>query len=81
MFRKLDEKPIYPKNGNKYRNNHGTFQFRYGRWVKLNDETQKTFCKKCATPYEYSKLLQCMQCPKCTPQKIIPIIQSMILQI
>ncbi len=74
MFRPLDEKPIYPKNGDIYRNNNGTFEFRYGRWVKINDEVQETFCKKCGTAYEYSKLLQCNMCPKCTPQKLAPII-------
>ena len=80
MFRPLDEKPIHPKNGERYRNNRGTFEFRYGRFVKINDGTQETFCKKCGTPYEYSRFLGCMRCPKCTDKKIAPIIQSMIME-
>lgn len=80
MFRKLDDKPISPKNGDKYRNNRGTFQMRNGTWIKLNDKTQETYCKKCGTPYEYSKLLQCLRCPKCTDKKIVPIIQEMIME-
>ena len=80
MFRKQDEKPIYPKNGDKYRNNNGTFEFRYGSWIKIGHETQETYCKKCNTPYEYSKFLRCMQCPKCTPQKLAPIIQQLVLE-
>ncbi len=78
MFRPLDERPIHPKNGEKYRTNKGTFEFRYGRFEKINNETQETFCKKCETRYEYSNLLKCYQCPKCTPQKLAPVIQKII---
>ena len=80
MIRPVDQKPINPKNGDVYRNNNGTFQLRYGSWIKINGETQNTFCKKCGTAYEYSHLLCCLQCPKCTPKKLIPIIQQMIME-
>ena len=78
MFRSADVKPENPKNGDKWRNNKGTFVFRCGSWKKINNETQQTFCKKCGNAYEYSKFLQCMQCPKCTPEKLAPIIQKII---
>lgn len=80
MFRPIDEKPIHPKNGDKYRNNDGTFEMRYGRWVKINNEVQEKYCKKCGTEYIYSHLLQCLQCPKCTPEKLRPKIHQMILE-
>lgn len=76
----IDIKPLNPKNGDKWRNNKGTFIFRFGSWKKINNETQNTFCKKCGREYEYSALLQAMRCPKCTDEKLVPIIQSMILK-
>lgn len=35
VIRSMDTKPIIPKNGDKYRNNRGTFMFRNGAWVLM----------------------------------------------
>lgn len=39
MIRPRDEKPIHPRNGDKYRNKAGrVFEMRYGTWIDLTPD-------------------------------------------
>ena len=71
MIRKIEEYPANPKNGTQWRNDKGTFEFRYGRWVKITDEVaDRKTCDKCGAAITFSKLLDAMICPNCTPKKL-----------
>ena len=38
MLRPIDEKPVHPKNGDKYKTKDGIFEFRYGRFLSVEEK-------------------------------------------